>query len=258
MTKPKVGFYDISGCQGCLLSVIFNEDDILQIINRIDLKEFRFIMDDKYNGSLDICFIEGTVVNKDDEEMIKKLRKRSKMVVALGTCACHGNIPALRNWADEKELDNLKYDKKYEDMKDIGKPQPITKFIKVEYRVPGCPPDREEIRSFIKEILLGKTFRNYPDPVCKECRLFENGCLLDENEICLGPLTNGGCGAVCTTNGFECYGCRGISDDANFTEYFCLMEEKGINVVEVKKRMETFVGLEINERLKGTKWETLH
>lgn len=258
MPKPKVGFYDVTGCQGCLLSVIFNEDEILDIINAVDIKEFRFIMREQYDGPLDICFIEGAVVNKDDEEMVKKLRERSKAVIALGTCACHGNIPALRNFADENNLDYLKYEKTHEDMNDIGKPMPISKFIKVEYSLPGCPPDREEIKTFIKELLLGMEFRNNPDPVCRECRLFENGCLLDEKKICLGPLIKGGCRAVCTTNGFECYGCRGITDDANFDEYFKLMEEKGINAVEVKKHMETFCALEINEKLKGTKWETLH
>ena len=258
MTKPKVGFYDVTGCQGCLLSVIFNEEEILSIINAIDIKEFRFIMGEKYDGDLDICFIEGAVVNKDDEEMVRKLRERSTVVIALGACATHGNIPALRNFANEKDLDYLKYDKKYPEMHDQGSPQPITKFIKVEYSLPGCPPDRKEIIRFIKEILLGKKFYNYPDPVCRECRLFENGCLLDDKKICLGPLTRGGCSAVCTSNGLECYGCRGLTDDANFDEYFELLHEKGISPTEIKKHMETFIGIEINEKLKGTKWEQLH
>lgn len=253
MTKPKVGFYDVTGCQGCLLSVIFNEDDILNIINAVDIKEFRFIMGEKYDGPLDICFIEGAVVNKEDEEIVKKLRERSKVVIALGSCATHGCIPALRNFTDEKNLDYLKYEKKYEEMKDIGNPVPITKFIQVEYCLPGCPPDRDEIKKFIKEILLGKEFRDYPDPVCRECRLFENGCLLDEKKICLGPITRGGCSAVCTTNGFECYGCRGITDDAQFDEYFKLMKTKGIKKEDIIKHMNTFAGLEIEEALKKNK-----
>jgi len=258
MAKPKVGFYDVTGCQGCLLSVIFNEDEILDIINAVDIKEFRFIMGEKYDGPLDICFIEGGVVNKDDEEMVKKLRERSTIVIALGACATHGNIPALRNWSNEENLDRLKYEKKYPEMKDIGKPKPITEFIKVEFSLPGCPPDREEIKKFVKDLLLGKTFRNTQDPVCKECRLNENGCLLDDCKICLGPLTAGGCEAICTTSGFECYGCRGLTPEPDFEEYFKLMEEKGIEIKEAKKRMETFIGLEVNEKLKGTKWEQLH
>ena len=257
MTKPKVGFYDVTGCQGCLLSVIFNEDEILDIINAVDIKEFRFIMGEKYDGPLDICFIEGAIVSKEDEEVVKKLRERSKVVIALGTCACHGNIQALRKYHDDKTED-LKYDKKREGQEDVETPSPITNVIDVEYCLPGCPPDRDEIKKFIKEVLLGKTFYNYQDPVCRECRLSENGCLLDENKICLGPLVRGGCQAICPTSGFECYGCRGLTDDANFEEYFALMKEKGLDLTMVKKHMETFISLEVNEKLKGTQWEKLH
>jgi sulfhydrogenase subunit delta len=257
MSKPKAGFYAITGCQGCLLSVIFNEDEILDIVKALDIVAFPFIKGKNSEESLDLCFIEGTVVSRDDLQMVNRLRERSKVVIALGACACHGNIPALRNFADERELGYLKYEKR-DQISDIGEPAPIGKFIRVDYCVPGCPPDRDEIKNFIKEILLGKEFRNYPDPVCRECRLHENGCLLDYSKICLGPLTRGGCSAVCTTYGFECYGCRGLTDDYNFEAYFKLLEEKGISPAEVKKHMETFIGLEVNQKLKGTKWEPLH
>jgi len=250
--KPKVGFYDVTGCQGCLLSVIFNEEEILDIINAIDIKEFRFIMKEKYVGPLDICFIEGAVVNKEDEEIIKKLRARSKIVIALGACATHGNIPSLRNFAKSKDIEYLKYKKEHDGMQDLD-PKPITDYIKVEYSLPGCPPDSDEIKTFIKDLLLGKEFRNYPDPVCKECRLYEGGCLIDEKRICLGPITKGGCKAICTTNGFECYGCRGTTEDANFKEYFNMLNKKGFTNIEIKKHMETFVALEINEKLKSQK-----
>ncbi len=257
MPKPKAGFYAITGCQGCLLSVIFNEEEFLDLADALDILAFPFIKGENSDKPLDICFIEGTVVSRDDLEMVQKLRDRAKVVIALGTCACHGDIPALRNFADEKELDYLKYEKR-DQISDISKPAPVSKVIRVDYCVPGCPPDRDEIKQFIKEILLGKKFRNYPDPVCRECRLRENGCLLDYGKICLGPLMRGGCSAICTAYGFECYGCRGLTDDNNFEEYFKLLEEKGISPGEVKKHMETFVGLEVNERLKGTKWEVLH
>ena len=255
--KPKAGFYGITGCAGCLLSVIFNEDELLSMANALDIVSFPFIKEKNSEGKLDIVFIEGTVVSNNDIEVLRELRERSKLVVALGACACHGNIPALRNFANEEELDYLKYEKQGH-IRDTGKPVPISSIIKVDYSLPGCPPDRDEIKIFIKDILSGKVFRNYNDPVCRECRLFENGCLLDYNRICLGPITRGNCRAVCPTNGFECYGCRGLTDDANFEEYFKLLEDKGISSAEVKKHMETFIGLELNEKLKGTKWEQLH
>ncbi|MEA2036267.1 MAG: hypothetical protein U9O94_02075 [Nanoarchaeota archaeon] len=256
MVKPKVGFYGVTGCAGCLLSVVFNEDEILDIVNAVDIVAFPLLKQKNPEVKLDICFIEGTVVSNDDLETIKKLRKRSKVVVALGTCACQGNIPAMRNFANADELEYLRYKKKKQ-IKGIGKPAPLHKFIKIEHSLPGCPPNREEIKKFIKEILIGKTFRDYPDPVCMECKLFENSCLLDNDKVCLGPLTRGGCEAVCPTNGLACYGCRGVTDDANFEEYFKLLSDKEISVTKIKKRMEVFVGLEVNYKLRGIKWEQL-
>jgi sulfhydrogenase subunit delta len=257
--KAKVGFYGVTGCAGCLLSVAFNEDEILDIVGAIDLVAFPFIKGENDNEcKLDIVFIEGTVASKDDEVQVKKLRKRASIVVALGACACVGNIPALRNYKNEKDVKDLKYDKREQNQDRDGGPRPLHEVIPVEFSLPGCPPDRDEIKTFIKEVLLGKTFKNYKDPVCIECKLNDNGCLLDEGEVCVGPITAGGCKAICTTNGLKCYGCRGLTDDANFEEFFALMEEKGIDATATKKVMETFMAIDINEKLKDTKWAKLH
>ncbi len=256
MQRLRTGFYAVTSCQGCLLSVIFNEDEILDIFSAFDIVAFPFIKGRNSDDRLDLCLIEGTVVSRDDLERVRALRERSKIVTALGACACHGNIPALRNFVDENELAYLKYEKT-DQVKDIEHPSPLARFIHVDYSIPGCPPDRDEIKGFMKDILLGKEFRNYPDPVCRECRLRENGCLLDYGRICLGPLTRGGCSAICTSHGFDCYGCRGLTDDMNLEAYFRLMEEKGISLAQVRKRMETFIGLEVDDRLKVIKWEAL-
>lgn len=255
--KPKVGFYGITGCAGCLLSVAFNEDELLDIVGALDIVSFPFIKEKNSNEEMDICFIEGTVVSKDDLEHLRELRSRSKVLVALGACASQGNIPAMRNFADKKNLERLKYEK-VEQIQDVEKPAPLHHYVDVDYSLPGCPPDRDEIKTFIKEILLGKIFRNYPDPVCRECRLLEKGCLLEEGKPCLGPITRGGCHAVCTAHGFDCYGCRGLTDDAHMDSFFKLMKEKNIPDKIAKKRMDTFMSLEVNEKLKDTKWEKLH
>jgi len=254
MHKPKVGFFGITGCAGCLLSVIFNEDEILQIAEAVDIVAFPFIKSKNSEGKLDMAFIEGTVVSKDDLDVVKKIRKRSKAVVALGTCACEGNIPALRNFTDEKELDYLRY-KKNRQNQGLGDPKPIHKVIKVEASLPGCPPDRDEIKKFIKYALVGKEFRSYKSAVCIDCKLNENNCLLDDNIICLGPISNGGCNSVCPNAGFRCYGCRGINVDANFDEFFDLMMRKGFSKDEIRKALDTFMAIAVDDKLKGTKWE---
>ena len=251
----KAGFFAISSCQGCLLSVLYS--NILAISDAFEIVAFPFIKGKNSDSNLDFCFIEGTVVSKDDKETVKKLRAKSKIVVSLGTCATHGNIPALKNFVPKKNWEYLQYNKKSQ-LQDLDKAVPVHKIIPVDYYIPGCPPEPAEILRFIKDTLLGKKFRNYEDPVCRECKLFENGCLLDEGKICLGPLTRGGCYAICTDKGFECYGCRGLTKNANFKEYFKMMNKKGVSDREIKKRLETFMAIEVNERLKGTKWEKLH
>lgn len=255
--KPKVGFFGITGCAGCLLSVIFNEEDLLPILSNIDLVAFPFIKGDNPESRLDIAFIEGTVVSNNDLETIRGIRRRSKVVVALGTCACDGNIPCIRNFTGMSEFDRLRFDKVEKNM-DVDRPSPVSGFIPVDFTIPGCPPDREEIKTFIRDILIGKDFRNYKGAVCIECRFNEVRCLLDDCNICLGPITNGGCGAVCPQKGLRCYGCRGLNDDANFEEYFRLMRQKGHDIREVKKMMETFMALSVNRRIKGTEWEKYH
>ncbi len=255
-TRPRVGFYGLTGCAGCLLSVIFNEDDLLKFTELLDIVSFPFIKEENdQDGPLDIAFVEGTIVSNDDLAMIKKIRKRSKVVVALGACAHLGNIPAEKRFVTPAHVEYLQYDKRPLIDDAPQGPAPLSKVIDVDFTLPGCPPDRDEIKTFIKETLIGKTFRNYKDPVCIECKLNNNGCLIDEGEICLGPIIAGGCKAICPTNGLRCYGCRGLTDDANLEEYFNLMKTKGHDIIDVQQAMETFMSIQIHEALKGTKWE---
>lgn len=244
--KPVAGFYAITGCQGCLLSVIFNEDDILDILNIVDIKAFPFIKEFDEADEFDILFIEGCVAQKDDLDVIEKLAKRAKIIVALGACSGTGAIPAFRHFVETKRYEHLKYDKVLY-LSDIT-PEPIDKYIKVDYYIPGCPPDREEVKKFIKALALGKVWRDNDDPVCVECKLNNNKCLLEDKKMCLGPITKGGCNSICTNGGFECWGCRGATTDANFEEMFELIKEKGYDTEEIYNRLQSFIGLKIPKK----------
>ncbi|MCA9478504.1 MAG: hypothetical protein KC535_05135 [Nanoarchaeota archaeon] len=250
--KLKVGFYNVTGCAGCLLSVIYTEGDFLEFSQQVDIVSFPFIKEKNDDEQeLDVAFIEGVVVTKADEETVKKIRERSKMVVALGACAHLGNIPALAKMKKSEDLEYLKYKKEDFNMDREGGPAPLHTLIKIDYTLPGCPPDRDEIRQFMKYLLLGKTFRNYNDPVCVECKLRNNGCLLDQGKICLGPIIAGGCKAVCPSGGLKCYGCRGFVQgiDKEFDGYFRIMEDKGFSLDDVKRALETFMAIDAHKVL---------
>ena len=241
--KPVVGFYAITGCQGCLLSVLFNEDKLFDLTKLIDIKAFPFIKQLEGAKEFDVVFMEGLVAKKNDLKELKEIRAKTKVLVAIGACACTGGIPAFRNFMKEDNYKHLVYHKAMH-LTDM-KPTPIDKYVKVDYYLPGCPPDNNEILTFIKDFVLGKKPEIYKKPVCFDCRKEGNPCLLDSGKLCLGPITRGNCGAVCPSGGLECWGCRCPTDDANIKTMMSLLEKKGFDVSHIKKRMKSFVGLKL-------------
>lgn len=242
--KPTVGFYGISGCAGCLLTVLY-EDCFKELIKLVDIKCFPFIKEDNYKGKLDYIFIEGTVCFDEDIIVINELRKRATKIIALGSCSCFGCVPSLRNFHDNEKTMSFVYPK-YNHLKEED-PTPIADHIKVDYYIPQCPPDKKEIMNFVKCMLTGRDFKPYANPVCFECRKKEIPCLLEENKICLGPIANGGCGALCPSNSTTCYGCRGPSKDANYEAFFKMLKEMGHDNKAIKDKLQTFAGLQFKE-----------
>jgi len=241
MTKAKVGIYGLTGCAGCQLSIIFNEDELLDIVSLVDLRAFPFIKEKNYDEHFDLVFLEGLVASNDDLEVVKKVRNNTKILVALGACAHTGCIPAYRHWTLKENYEHLYY-KKDKNIQDQD-PSPISTHVKVDFTIPGCPPNKEEIKTFIKDIVAGKTPRPYNNPVCVECRRNNNDCLLILGKLCMGPITAGGCHAVCINGGFECWGCRGPTEDENHEAYISLLKQKGYSNEFISTRMKIFTGL---------------
>jgi sulfhydrogenase subunit delta len=248
-TKPKVGFYGISGCSGCLLTILY-EDCFTKLLNLVDIKSFPFIKEDNYKGEFDYCFIEGTVCFDEDIITINELRKRSKNIVALGSCACFGCVPSMKNFTDPKKTKNFVYPK-HNHLRTTP-PTPLHSHIKVDYSLPQCPPDKTEILDLIKHIVTARKWVPTSNPVCFECRKKGNPCLLDEGKVCLGPITQGGCGALCPSNQTTCYGCRGPSPDANYEAFFKMLQNMGHTKEEIKDKLIMFAGLEFKEKTKET------
>ncbi|RJQ18153.1 NADH:ubiquinone oxidoreductase [Candidatus Woesearchaeota archaeon] len=241
--KLKIGVYGITGCAGCQLSVIFNEDEILDVVSLVDFKAFPFIKEVNLDQEFDYVFIEGLVADQEDLEVLEKIRKNTKFLVSLGACACTGCVPAYRQFSLKENYEHLLY-KKVQDLEDI-KPTPVDAHVKVDYYIPGCPPDKREIITFIKNVVMGKQPKPYESPVCVECRRNGNQCLLDLGKPCLGPITAGGCNSVCTNGGFECWGCRGPTKDMNLDLMINILKEKGFDEKFIQDRLRTFVGLKL-------------
>jgi sulfhydrogenase subunit delta len=233
--KPQVAFFDFTSCEGCQLNKLNFENDLLDILKHVDLVEFREAMDDKAE-SYDIAFIEGSISSPSCVERIHDIRRRSKILVALGACAVNGGVNAMKNLHPIEEVRETVYgDDKY--LFSTLPAMAVSSVVKVDYEVRGCPMTQQDFLKLLIALVMGKEPPKYGSPVCLECKLNENECLYNRGMVCLGPITRGGCDAVCPSFGQFCTGCRGILDNPNLDGMLDLMTSHGISLDEAKKRM---------------------
>ena len=184
------------------------------------------IKEENSKGPYDITFMEGSVVCEEDLERLKQIREKTKILVAFGTCACTGNVQTMKNIMDPLEVEKAVY-KKRKHLKSIT-PTPLHTHVKIDYALSGCPPDKMEILRIIKDFLNGKKPAVYENPVCVECIKKENYCLLEQDKSCLGPVTRGGCDALCPSINHGCTGCHGLSEDCHLNPLEELLKKKDL------------------------------
>ncbi|MDZ7838260.1 MAG: NADH:ubiquinone oxidoreductase [Actinomycetota bacterium] len=232
MSKPKVGVFGFTGCGGCQLEILNLEDQLLDLVSAVDIVHFREAITE-YSDNYDIALIEGSITSKHHGiERIEKIGSIAKIIVAVGACACTGGLNCLKNlYGLEKAKDLVYGDKK--DWIDSIEVQPIDAYVKVDYMVRGCPPNRFEIVDVVRSLLVGRKpeIPNYP--VCVECKRNGNTCLYDLGLTCLGPVTRAGCDSRCPNNGSGCDGCRGPIDDPNVNAQKDIMAEYGLTVEDI-------------------------
>lgn len=245
MNKLKVGIFGITGCMGCQLSILF-QHELLKILDKIDLVACPGIKEKNETGNFDIVFLEGTIVNKEDLNFVKELRKKTKVLVAIGSCATDGCIPQIKHFMNKNKVEKEVYGGKTKHLKTV-EPVPIDKHVKVDYYLRGCPVDKAEFLSFLKDVLLNKEFKTYEKPICHECNLQENDCLLEQGKFCMGPITTGDCSVMCPHFNFGCIGCRGIYTDANLEKFLVVLEEHKFKPEESKKLINKFAGIRLRD-----------
>jgi coenzyme F420-reducing hydrogenase gamma subunit len=240
MSKPKAAIFDFACCEGCQLQIVNMEEEILDLLSVVDVVEWREAMSEQ-SDEYDIAIIEGSITRPEDEERIKKIRENAKVLIAIGACATLGGVNKLKNMFSLREV------KEYVYAADAGMAhletaptKSVGEVVKVDYRVEGCPMDRGEFAYIIRCLVAGKepVIPNYP--VCVECKLKENVCRYEYNEVCLGTVTRAGCGARCPSNGLWCFGCRGLIEDPNVNAAKDVMEEYGKTIDDLKHRLVLF------------------
>lgn len=240
MTKPRIAFFSFSSCEGCQLVVLTIEEQLLELVNLIDIVSFREAMSEK-SDEYDIAFVEGSITRTSEIERLKTIRETAKTVIALGACATIGGINCLKNQFEMDKVKDIVYGK-MADNYDTIPARPIEAVVKVDYRIQGCPIDKDEFIEVTKSILIGKKPRIPDYPVCVECQMKENVCLFEKGMICLGPVTRAGCKAICPTYNDGCVGCRGLIDDPNLSSHKNLLSEHGLTVDEAISQYMMFGG----------------
>lgn len=226
MSKPRVGIYGLTSCAGDQLVLLNCEDELLDILSSIDLRSFIMAHSDNPEGELDVAFVEGAVTQESDLELLKDVRSRSGLVIAIGTCAVWGGIPYLS-----------------------GQGRPLADHVKIDFSIPGCPVEKSQLLASLASLLHGDLPLELPYPVCLECTIKENGCLLQSGELCAGPLTAGGCGARCPSLGRPCLGCRGPALDPNYVTCAQIFAKHGYSLEEAKQRLAIFGGKTSSEEV---------
>jgi coenzyme F420-reducing hydrogenase gamma subunit len=214
MSRPTVAFFELASCEGCQLQVANLGEELLAILDRIDLVEFRELLSERPDGPLDIAFVEGSVVNAESEAHLHAIRQRSDLLIAYGSCATIGGVNAMANCRPMSEIQAEVYGDQA-DRFSSARVRPLHHLVQVDYFIHGCPIYPDELIKVLKAALAHLPY-NVPDyAVCVECLLNENVCMYEKKVTCLGPVTRAGCNAWCINNGNVCYGCRGLVSNPN-------------------------------------------
>ena len=238
----KIAIEELAGCSGCTIAVLDLHETLLDIVEKAEIVYSPVIMDVKEPPEgIDIGFVTGAVRNEENQERLEKIRKRSKILVALGTCACYSGVSGLSMLSSTEQLFNTVY-REVETVKEDGIiPSKVPPFlyrafavgdlVDIDYYITGCPPKEKFLREILPALIAGDKVALSRKSVCSECdrkmgsvenwklkRRYEGvpdreHCLLGQGYLCLGPVTFGRCGAACPKNNIPCHGCNGPSLD---------------------------------------------
>ena len=237
--RPKVAFFEFTSCEGCQLTVVDALQDHPELLDAIDIVQFREAMSEK-GEDYQIAFIEGSCSRPGDEARIKAIREQADIVITLGACAHLGGINAIRNRSNLQDVREYVYGDKAEWF-DTYEPRAISDVIPVEAALPGCPIDRNELILAVTHLLQGRMPQIPDQPMCIECKLKENVCVYTQGKVCLGPITLAGCDAICPTYGDGCEGCRGMISNPNLEAMRNVMLEHGLTDAEIDSRLTMFM-----------------
>ena len=214
-TKPKLAVWKFASCDGCQLSLLDCEDELLAVAGEVEIANFPEASRAIVAGPYDISLVEGSITTPHDLQRIKEIRADSKVLITIGACATAGGIQALRNFKDVNEFISLVYaHPEYIDT--LSKSTPISEHVFVGFELRGCPISKSQLLELLNAFLNNRKPVIPKHSVCLECKLRGSPCVMVAQGIpCLGPVTQAGCGAICPAYHRGCYSCFGPQESTN-------------------------------------------
>lgn len=238
--KPRLAVWKFASCDGCQLSVLDCEDELLAIAGALDIAYFPEATRGEIEGTYDLSLVEGSVTTPHDAERIREVRRRSRTLVTIGACATAGGIQALRNFADVQAYASVVYARPdYIDT--LATSTPIAEHVPVDFELRGCPISKHQLLEVISAFLAGRRPATPAHAVCLECKLRGNVCVMVAHGTpCLGPVTHAGCWAICPAYDRGCYGCFGPKETPNAASLSGWLKELGMDERDLARLYRTF------------------
>jgi sulfhydrogenase subunit delta len=213
--KPKLAVWKFASCDGCQLSLLDCEDELLAVAGEMEIANFVEASRAVLKGPYDLSLVEGSITTPHDAERIHEIRRMSKRLVTIGACATSGGIQALRNFKDVKEFTRLVYATPAY-IETLSKSMPIADHVFVDFELRGCPINKHQLVEVISAFLNDRKPNTPPHAICVECKRRGIVCVMVAHGTpCLGPVTHAGCGALCPAYNRGCYGCYGPKETPN-------------------------------------------
>lgn len=240
MSRPKLAVWKLASCDGCQLTLLDCEDELLALAGAVEFAHFAEASSAEVAGPYDVSLVEGSVTTERDARRILKIREVSRTLVTIGACATAGGIQALRNFADVAEFTSVVYARP-DYISALATSMPVSDHVKVDFELRGCPIDKRQLLELLTALLAGRKPQIPSHSVCHDCKLRGTSCVMVAHGTpCLGPITQAGCGAICPAFGRGCYGCFGPVATPNLAALTAQLRHLGMTDGELDRVLATF------------------
>ena len=237
---PKIAVWKFASCDGCQLSLLDCEDELLAVAGAFEIANFPEASRATISGTYDISIVEGSITTPHDEERIHAIRRSSKLLITIGACATSGGIQALRNFKNVQDFIPMVYAKP-QYIETLNKSTPITDHVFVDFQLRGCPINKYQLLEVLSAFQNGRKPLTPSHGLCMECKRKGIVCVMVAKGIpCMGPVTQAGCGALCPAYARGCYGCFGPKETTNTTALSYCWSQLGVNDPDIMRAFRSF------------------